>query len=218
MNQKELYLSQFPEALYPCDKNLLNEYRERVFKGCEIAKESSVAICEREQRNKNTITRINRISNMFGSCDIFIDRLPKDKKYDYVVLLDASLLGGYSYEGILNSIGWSEIWDVIASNGLNYDNVEDHWRRFFVDVTNFRRLNCWQQQREEDIRLLRYDRGERPIRCFSAFGGLAIYKGWLMQYISGDYMNMHKNMIENSASIWLNPSMITLYNKSEYSC
>lgn len=208
MKNKDWFISQFPESFYLCNEKLIEIYNQKVLKGCELAEKSNIALKIIGQANKITIARINRISNMFSSCDFFID---KNKTYDFVIVIDTNVCGGYSYEGILNSLGW-DVWDGIGSNAFIYNYIGNILHRQFNDSL-FRKLNNWNECK--DIENITYDRGEPPIRCFSCFGGMAIYKGNVYKEL--ETLSLNKNIIDSGGTIWLNPSMITLYNNTQYS-
>lgn len=144
-------------------------------------------------------------------------------EFDYIVIVDMDLDGGWSYEGVANSFGWHEIWDGIGSNGLVYELLESGMRRLFFDSWAFRRLNHPQPHDSAEINLLSYNRGEAPIRVDSAFGGLAIYKGECITKTKFEYKDddcdhptLNRQLAEIGKTIWLNPSMITLYSPTEY--
>lgn len=145
------------------------------------------------------------------------------KNYEYVIVIDMDLLGGWSYEGIANSFGWSEIWDMIAANSIYYNKIECGLQKLFFDSWAFRRLGHPEPHNEKDINLLNYNRGEPPVRVFSAFGGLSIYRGECIlnnkfEYKDNDcdHPTMNKQLTDIGKTIWLNPSMITLYSETEY--
>src|SRR5690348_15370395 len=133
MNLKNWYSSQFPESLFPCQEELLEEYKRRILIGCEIAEKSKVGIIKINEGNN--VARNERLSQMFSSCDFFVN----GEKYDFIFIIDATVIGGWSYDGILNSLGWSDIWDAIGSNSIKYD-IENE-KKIFYDYINFRRLN-----------------------------------------------------------------------------
>ena len=139
--------------------------------------------------------------------------------YDYVIVLDTDLKGGWSYHGILNSIGHD--LDIVGSNGLFYRKVDkdkDDRCRLFYDSWAFRHLGHNKPHILEEINLLTYNRGESPIQVGSCFGGLAVYKWNVLNndcvYKSGDcdHPTLHKQLVERGYEVYLNPSQITLYN------
>ena len=140
------------------------------------------------------------------------------KKFDYIIILDSDLVGGYSYEGILNSLAYE--LDVMVSNSIIYDEYEGQKRRLFYDSWAYRRIGHPEPHDTHEINLLWYNRGEEPIKVLSAFGGMAIYKAKLfankdLEYKAGDcdHPTLHAQL---GCDIYLNPSQITLYSESYY--
>lgn len=139
----------------------------------------------------------------------------KEAKADYTIVIDTDVHGGYSYDGIANSISYG--YDVITSNGLIYENNT----RLFYDTWAYRKFN-----NENDLgeipNLLKLDRGDAPIRVFSGFGGMAVYNQSIqhpgLSYTSEDcdHVTLHKQMRKVGYSVWLNPSQIVLYNETLY--
>lgn len=139
---------------------------------------------------------------------------------DYLIIVDTDLSGGYSYEGIMNSLGFEEDWTAIGSNGLIYRGTETIERLYF-DTWALRTLGSWNDVCGEDANRLRLERGEEPEKVFSCFGGLAIYKypriqGMRYNASDCDCVTLHKQIINSGGNIYLNPSQITLYNSHQY--
>ena len=135
---------------------------------------------------------------------------------DYVVLLDMDIEGGFSIEGILNSLSYP--YDCLASNSLIYEQIEGKTIRYYYDSYG---LKLYNTETDEEKNKLLFHRGEQPVGVASAFGGLAVYK--YSTYSGGQYsvpdftrycehIPFHQNM-----RCYLNPSQITLYSKSRYS-
>lgn len=140
------------------------------------------------------------------------------EKFDYIIILDSDLIGGYSYEGILNSLSYG--LDVTTSNSIVYDEYEGQKRRLFYDSWAYRRIGHPEPHDTHEVNLLWYNRGEEPIKVLSAFGGMAIYKAKLfankdLEYKAGDcdHPTLHAQL---GCDIYLNPSQITLYSESYY--
>lgn len=144
----------------------------------------------------------------------FMERKCKD--YEYIIMLDTDVRGGYSYEGFANSFSYT--WDGCGSNGILYENN----RRVFFDSFAFRRLNHPTVHDSDEINGLLYNRGEPLIKVDSCFGGAGIYRREAIEgirYGGGDceHAVFHKRMKEAGYNnLYLNPSQIILYNKSEY--
>lgn len=142
-------------------------------------------------------------------------------KPNYLITLDTDLDGGFSYEGICNSLSYD--YDVVGSNGLFYREWEGKMQRLYYDSWAFRKLYHPSAHADEEINLMVLNRGEEPFQVISAFGGLALYK-WSsipdeVWYTSGDcdHVTLHKQMIERGFDkIYVNPSQITLYSPTSY--
>ena len=134
-------------------------------------------------------------------------------KADYTIVIDTDVLGGYSYDGIANSISYQR--DVMTSNGLYYSP-----HRVYYDSWAYRKFN-----NESDLgdlpNLLVFNRGEQPVEVFSGFGGMAIYNQCIHNaghYTSDDcdHVTLHKQLRNAGYKIWLNPSQLVLYNETQY--
>lgn len=141
-----------------------------------------------------------------------IAAINNEEPSDYVILLDMDIEGGFSYDGILNSLSFN--MDAVASNSLFYENDV---RRFYDSYA----LKTEKPMTDLEKQSLIYHRGQNIVRVESAFGGLCIYK--MDKYLDGVYhtddaehwcehQGFHKKM-----KIGINPSQITLYNKTRYS-
>lgn len=135
----------------------------------------------------------------------------------YSIILDGDILGGFSYEGIAHSFSYD--WDVCASNSLIYKNGV----KLYYDSWAWRDLEHEKEHSDEEINPREYHRGDTPIRVTSAFGGLGIYKSELYhspkyhyQDTDCDHPTIHIPMWKDGAKIIMNPSQITLFNKTRY--
>lgn len=283
MKSKDWFISQFPESLFLCKTELLEQYKDRTINGLETMKNSSVFICGLARNIATTIpytiARIERLASMFKNADIFIyendsedatrdllvdwefsstnvdiqdeklrnEKLKQNKTvsrrvdmayyrnkylnefynrrklkhYDYLLILDMDLKGGFSYEGIANSFGWNEIWDCIGANGLLFRKTGEIWEKLFYDSWAFRRLCHRKDHDSSEINLLDYSRGEPPIRVFSVGSGLIIYKSNALdgEYYTAedcDHPTLNLQLVDKGKTVWLNPSMITLYSPTYY--
>lgn len=283
MRAKNWLISQFPESLFPCRTELLQQYKDRTINGLQTMQNSSVFICGLARNIESvipyTIARLEQLSSMFKRADIFIyendsedktrdllvewecenrnvdikdeslgnAKLTQDKStkrrvdmayyrnqyldefysrrkykhYDYLLMFDMDLKGGFSYEGVANSFGWKDIWDCIGANGLLFRKINNNWEKLFYDSWAFRRLGHKKEHNGSDINLLDYNRGEPPIRVFSVGSGLLIYK---TESLNGEYYTaedcdhptLNLQLVDKGKTIWLNPSMITLYSPTYY--
>lgn len=141
---------------------------------------------------------------------------------DYIIILDADLLGGWSYHGLLNSIGQPLSWDIVGSNSIYYVEHDKQWHRLFYDSWAFRPLNHPTELSDNEANLFVFNKGESLIPVNSCFGGLAIYKPhFIWENINYteedcDHPTLHNALRGIGYDIFLNPSQITVYNKSPY--
>jgi hypothetical protein len=140
----------------------------------------------------------------------------------YVIILDMDVEGGFSYEGLANTFGYNN-WDVMASNSYLYRDTEQGPQRLHYDSWAFREFGHEEPHEDEHVNLMEFNRGDRPLEVFSAFGGLAVYKAKTLldgnpEYLEGDcdHCTLHKQIRENGYKIFMNPSQISLYNKTRY--
>ena len=144
----------------------------------------------------------------------------KNNSVDYVIVLDTDLEGGWSYHGILNSLGHFN-WDGIGSNSIYYRQHKGTWLRLFYDSWAYRELGHLESHDDHKVNLLKFNRGEPLKEVHSCFGGLAIYKPWCIQSAQYseddcDHPTFHTQLRQQGAKIYLNPSQITIYNRNEY--
>lgn len=133
---------------------------------------------------------------------------------DYVVVFDADPWGGFSVDGIANSLAWlhaDPTWYGLASYSWCEMMVGD--RPFAAHYDAFAaRLNHWQRRDQQWFHHWMPPVGSPPVRFNSAFGQLALYKA--TQYLRGTYrgddcehVTFHKSIA--SGTPWkfgLNPS------------
>lgn len=150
--------------------------------------------------------------------------------FDYVIIFDFDLRGGWSYEGIFNSIGHTDDvvnWDMVGSNGLLYRKVcnkspiRDHVviERLHFDSWAYREFGKPEETDPVATNLLLYNRGESLVRVNSCFGGLAIYKPRFLDeadvwYTEGDcdHATLNNQLAHRGYNLYLNPSQIVLYS------
>lgn len=136
-------------------------------------------------------------------------------KSDYVIILDTDLYG-FSYEGILNTLGHN--LDVCGSNGLLYRKQDDTVQRLYFDSWAYRGLN---EEYNPETNLLNINRGVIPYEVDSCFGGMCIYKYDTLNNVKYtnedcDHVTLHQQIRNNGYRIWINPSQITLYTEHYY--
>lgn len=132
-------------------------------------------------------------------------------KYDCLIVVDGDLQGGWSYEGIIHSFGYFDMWNCIASNGLLY-RVSD---KVFYDIWAYRPI----VNTSTNFNLIELTRGQPIYRVVSAFGGLAIYKTKPLYDIKLKYTPEdcdHVTINSRLGKVYINPSQITLYSPTMY--
>lgn len=107
---------------------------------------------------------------------------------DYVIVFDTDPWGGWSVDGVANSIGQMESDDTLY--GLaSYSWSE--WPQPAASPAAFHydafaaRLNCWQRRDQNWFHLWHPAVGSDPVEFRSAFGQLAIYRGY--RFLQGRY-------------------------------
>lgn len=140
-------------------------------------------------------------------------------RFDYTLIVDLDILGGWSVDGIANSFGHPG-WDFIGSNGLVY-------RRRGLAMNQPRQYDTWALRFDDALTPLStvaaggmvYARGEPPVRVTSCFGGLGIYT--MDAYRAGRYATddlehatFHRAMIAAGYErLFLNPSQLVVYGR-----
>jgi hypothetical protein len=141
----------------------------------------------------------------------------------WTIVLDTDPHGGFSVDGVFNSIGWLGDYAgrsdplpagcMASYSAMRHDQGRTPGRILQYDAWAAR-LNDWQDRREEVgfewFHWLLPAVGSPPIPMYSAFGGLAVY--WTRAFLSGGYAGgdcehvlHHKKMRENGFSLYLNP-------------
>lgn len=146
------------------------------------------------------------------------------KAFDYVAVLDTDPHGGFSTEGVLNSLGWFCEYlgrscrplepGAIASHSLYVTRVEDDGKKAIALAAYdayAARLNWWEDLRmHEWFHALLVPVGSPPIPMNSAFGGLCLYRrdAYLsLKYGGGDceHVIAHRAMQQAGYQLWMNP-------------
>lgn len=140
----------------------------------------------------------------------------KRQSVDYVIIVDTDLSGGWSYEGVFNSLGQSDNWDIVGSNSICYIHNGAGWSRSFYDTWALRFKNKKPSDIEKNDCV--FNRGDGLISVDSCFGGLAIYKSEVLNskvkygHTDCDHVTLHKKLVKHGYRMVLNPNQITLYN------
>jgi len=141
---------------------------------------------------------------------------------DYVIVLDLDAWGGYSQDGVLNSIFWLEriltagamasvsLFEIKDQSGTVYLCHYDQWAFRWESYTH--RIREWFTRWIPPI-------GSQPMLVKSAFGGLCVYKAapfFASHYFSdqGDieHVGLHKSLKANGYDVFLNSaSRVTMH-------
>lgn len=147
--------------------------------------------------------------------------------FDYTILVDTDLDGGYSYDGLAHTFSLPN-WSFVGANGIIYQKGENGYRRLYYDSWAFRRINAISAHLDEEINLLHFNRGEPLVAVDSCFGGIGVYKS--EAYFSGiqygfknsldepecDHVTLNRQLKSAGHNCYLNPSLITMYTKSPH--
>jgi len=145
----------------------------------------------------------------------------QNMNFDYVIVIDTDIVGGWSYEGILHSLSYD--FDVIAGNSIICRIRNNSFEQLYYDAWAFRALGHPNKHEDEEINVLKFAKGSNPFKVDSAFGGMAIYRRDILT--SGKYMytekdcdhvTIHEQIKRDNYDIYVNPSLISLYSPSLY--
>ncbi|MBD3672066.1 MAG: glycosyltransferase family 2 protein [Planctomycetaceae bacterium] len=138
--------------------------------------------------------------------------------FDYGIVVDTDLPGGWSLEGIANSFGHSR-WDFMASNGIIRKQCFLNQKEFQYDAWAFRQDEDFEPLSTKYVNHLSWNRGEPLVSVTSAFGGLGIYRMPALvecEYRGGDceHVALHRQMKERGMNrLYLNPSQVVYYGQ-----
>lgn len=164
-------------------------------------------------------TSQDRLQDMAYYRNQYIKEIPKYKDVSYVIVLDCDLSGGWSYEGIANSISYN--YYIVGSNSCIYRKRFGRHERLYYDSFAYRNIGV-AEHRPEETNLMCLQRGEEPYAVDSCFGGLCIYRPICfhptVKYEDWDcdHVTLHSQMRKIGYDVYINPSQITLYNFSRY--
>lgn len=146
--------------------------------------------------------------------------------FDYMFVLDMDIFGGWSNEGIANSIGHDN-WDMIGANSLGYGDYYDSYPLRIKDFED--RCYVGGRQSKYNPKMVSKNKpewinskqpilncGEELMPVVSCFAGLGIYKMETIKncaYGSDDceHVVIHKGMHKNGYNrFFINPSMIAV--------
>jgi hypothetical protein len=136
--------------------------------------------------------------------------------FDDLLVTDTDLAGGWSYEGLANTIGQDD-WDFVGSYGLQRA-VGEHGGLFQFDAWAFRAHGHPEPHANVEVNLMVLDRGEPMLPVLSCFGGMGVYRMEAMrsaEYGGPDieHATLHTRMRQGGFDrLFLNPSQIVLYS------
>ena len=147
-------------------------------------------------------------------------------KASWVIVLDLDPHGGFSVDGVYNSIGWLQTKSTesavarpagMASFSLWAEHREEGMPPHIAQYDSWAaRLNWWRDRRDEIgfawFSMLLFPVGSPPVPMNSAFGGLCVYSGEAflsagVRYDGGDceHVSLHRRMHEAGYQLYLNP-------------
>lgn len=141
-------------------------------------------------------------------------------EFEYLIVVDTDLAGGWSYEGIANTFGHGD-WDAVGSYGLVESNSGTLGTWLQYDSWAFRSFGHPAAHPSHPVNSMLLERGQEMLRVDSCFGGLAVYHlpAILAARYGGEdceHVVLHQRMLGQGAGrIYLNPSQVTLYSPLE---
>ena len=163
------------------------------------------------------LQRAARMANYRNRC---LDVIRSDyADFDYTLVLDTDLKGGWSYDGIANTFG-HDGWDFVGSNGIIF-------KRLGRDLNVPVQYDAWAFRLDENftalptgsVNVMQWQRGQPMVPVTSCFGGLGIYRmpALLSARYSGwdsEHIPLHQAMRHNGFHrMFINPSQIALYGR-----
>lgn len=144
---------------------------------------------------------------------------------DYIIVVDMDPHGGFSVDGVMNSVGWLGSLSAIPCGGFQpggmasqslFVCVKDGELEFAHYDAYAARLNWWENRRDKMgfiwFHSLILPVGSEPIPMNSAFGGLCVYRREAffapgVHYCGGDceHVCLHKSMKQAGYQLYLNP-------------
>jgi len=184
------------------------------------------------------LARPKYLAGLRNICQDTIRDINKLFPVDYIIVIDLDLEGGWSYDGLLDSFSHSG-WSAMTANGIEFKEIHIHDQqsgdtavqlyRCFYDTWAYKEYDNENVLDSTTVNKYRFERGEKPIDVFSNFNGLGIYRYEdaidctfdAEERPDGSVINewsyYHREMRDRGCSIYLNPSMITLYTPHEFS-
>jgi len=139
--------------------------------------------------------------------------------HDHVIVVDADLAGGWSYDGIAHTFGHDD-WDYVGSNGIVYKRMGLRPNCIVqYDTWAFRADDDFRPLSSRQVNAMHFRRGAAMVPVSSCFGGLGVYR--TEAFLSGSYgggdcehIALHRQMRgAGHRRTFLNPSQITIYGR-----
>lgn len=171
----------------------------------------------------------------------YIDYISNFQDFDMLCVLDIDLKGGWSYDGInhgIHTLYNDEKNACVSSYGIltektNTATLEDIDPKEYLmyDSFVFRPIgvNSLHMLRTPSYNYITFNRADDPVKVWSNFGGMAIYKmntihnitygakEWKTGYIDPDHVIFNRQLIKLDYNVILDPSMIVSYSDHKYS-
>ena len=139
--------------------------------------------------------------------------------FDYVVIIDTDLAGGWDFDGIAHTFGHDD-WDFVGSYGVLHVCSWSHLDRLVhYDAWAFRRYGTYVAIPTKTVNRMHWRLGSRMLPVFSCFGGLGVYRmdAVLASRYSGEdceHVTFHRRMRRRGfGRMFLNPNQITFYGR-----
>jgi hypothetical protein len=214
---------------------ILNNY-ERQTNGVKIISPTVKDKTKYDNKDIEAGMSFLRMSLMSTLRNVYLDELHEYSDFDYVIMVDMDLDGGWSYEGLLSCFSFRG-WSGMGSNGLLFRQDEvlqdgstlvEKTKRIFYDTWAFREAGQKKFKGYAMHESLQLEKGEAPILVDSVFSGLGIYRiedtlrceyrpFTKTEKVACEHVSFNAQIRKNGGKIFINPSMTTLYSPTEYS-
>ena len=143
--------------------------------------------------------------------------------FDYAIVVDTDLAGGWSFDGIANSLG-HDAWDYIGSNGIIIKRVGLRLNvTIQYDAWAFRLDEAFTPFTTQQVNSMSWTRGEPLVPVTCSFGGLGLFR--MSAYLAGDYSgddvdhvtHQRRARANGFTRVFLNPSQVVLYGRRQRS-
>jgi hypothetical protein len=137
--------------------------------------------------------------------------------FDFTIVADLDLPGGWSENGIAHTFGHSE-WDFVGSNGLIKKKYLVGEKLLQFDAWALRKDGSYEALTTREVNYLRWKLDLGLIPVYSCFGGLGIYRMPAMLSCAdagGDceHVPLHREMRnQGMTKLFLNPFQVTDYH------